>query len=163
MCCKLPEYMALCRKIWRYDKMAISQKDQELIGLLRVNAREPVASLARKLGLSRTTVQDRLRKLEQAGAIAGYGVRLGAAAKAGFEAFISFGIEPRRHVDVAKAMARHSQIELLCTVSGKYDIIARAKTDNAEAMDRLIDDLVTIPGVKEVETSVILSTKLDRK
>jgi DNA-binding Lrp family transcriptional regulator len=142
----------------------MTQKDDELIGLLRLNAREPVTSLARKLGLSRTTVQDRLRKLEKSGTIAGYSVRLSPAAKSGsFAAFISFGAEPRRHVEVAKAMTRHPQIELLYTVSGKYDLIARARTESAEAMDKLIDELVTIPGVTQVETSVILSTKLDRR
>ena len=51
--------------------LSLTPKDEELIALLRVNAREPVASLARKLGLSRTTVQDRLRRLEQQGVIAG--------------------------------------------------------------------------------------------
>jgi DNA-binding Lrp family transcriptional regulator len=142
----------------------MTSKDDDLIGLLRLNAREPVASLARKLGVSRTTVQDRLRKLEATGAIAGYSVRLGASVKAaGIAAFISFGVEPRRHVEVAKAMTRHPQIELLYTVSGKYDLIARAKTESAEALDKLIDDLVAIPGVTAVETSVILSTKLDRR
>ena len=39
----------------------ITAKDEELIALLKVDSREPVASLARKLGLSRTTVQDRLQ------------------------------------------------------------------------------------------------------
>jgi DNA-binding Lrp family transcriptional regulator len=48
----------------------VTAKDEELIALLKVDAREPVAALARKLGLSRTTVQDRLRRLEETGVIA---------------------------------------------------------------------------------------------
>ena len=43
----------------------ISPKDEELIALLRVDARQPVASLARKLGLSRTTVQSRMERLQR--------------------------------------------------------------------------------------------------
>ena len=43
-----------------------TEKDEALLGLLRLNAREPVASLARKLGVSRTTVQDRLRQIGRA-------------------------------------------------------------------------------------------------
>ena len=58
--------------------ISITSEDEELIALLRLNAREPIASLARKLGLSRTTVQDRLRRLEQSGTIAGYAVKLGS-------------------------------------------------------------------------------------
>ncbi|MGI9464738.1 MAG: Lrp/AsnC family transcriptional regulator, partial [Aestuariivirgaceae bacterium] len=54
----------------------LTRKDEELIALLKLNARESVASLARKLGLSRTTVQDRLKRLEEQRVIEGYSVKL---------------------------------------------------------------------------------------
>ena len=47
---------------------------RELLSLLKANAREPVASLARKLGLSRSAVQERIGRLEREGIIAGYTV-----------------------------------------------------------------------------------------
>ena len=50
--------------------------DEHLLAKLRDNARAPVAELARALGLSRTTVQSRLAKLERSGVIAGYAVKL---------------------------------------------------------------------------------------
>ena len=55
----------------------MTEGDEALISLLRVNARLPVSELARRLGVSRTTVQDRLKRLENNGIIAGYSVRLG--------------------------------------------------------------------------------------
>ncbi len=59
--------------------------DEKLIALLKANAREPTASLARKLGLARSTVQERLARLEREGIVRGYTVMLGAeAASAGF-------------------------------------------------------------------------------
>ena len=51
-------------------------EQQRLLGLLRRNARESTASLARKLGLARTTVQERINRLERDGVIAGYTVRV---------------------------------------------------------------------------------------
>ena len=48
--------------------------DEHLLARLRENARAPVAELARALGLSRTTIQSRLAKLERTGVIAGYSV-----------------------------------------------------------------------------------------
>jgi len=48
-------------------------------------------------------------------------------------------------------------------VSGKFDLIAAVRTASSEAMDRLIDQIGQIPGVTRIETSVILSTKLDRR
>ena len=142
----------------------ISAKDEELIALLRVDAREPVASLARKLGLSRTTVQDRLKRLEDSGMISGYSLKLSQEIdKGGIRAFITITVEPRRQVEVARALARVPQFETLHTVSGKFDMVAQARTSSAEAMDKLIDELGLIPGITRIETAVILSTKLDRR
>lgn len=142
----------------------LSPKDEELLALLKANAREPVASLARKLGLSRTTVQDRLRRLEEQGVIAGYSLRLSQAAEpAGIRAFVTMAVEPRRQIDVARQLQRFPQFETLHTVSGKYDLVALVKTRSTEDMDRLIDSLGAIPGITRTETAVILSTKLDRK
>jgi DNA-binding Lrp family transcriptional regulator len=142
----------------------ITPKDEELIALLKASSREPVASLARKLGLSRTTVQDRLRRLEEAGVIAAYTIRLSREMdKGGMRAFVTLAIEPRRQIEVGKHLARFPQIETLHTVSGKFDLIALVKTASSEAMDRLIDGIGQIPGVTRIETSVILSTKLDRR
>lgn len=144
--------------------MNLTAKDDELIALLRVDAREPVASLARKLGLSRTTVQDRLRRLVQSGVIAGYSVKLAREIdRGGIRAYVTISVEPRRQIDVAKAVSRLPQVETLHTVSGKFDLIAQAKTASAEDMDRLIDQVGLIAGVTQIETAVILSTKLDRR
>ena len=129
----------------------ITPKDEELIALLKVDSREPVASLARKLGLSRTTVQDRLRRLEETGVIAAYSVRLSREIdQGGMRAFVTFSVEPRRQIEVGRMLAKFPQIETLNTVSGKFDLIAQVKIGQ-------------IPGITRIETSVILSTKLDRR
>ena len=142
----------------------ITAKDEELIALLKVDSREPVAALARKLGLSRTTVQDRLRRLEDAGVIAAYSIKLSRDMdQGGMRAFVTLSVEPRRQVEVARVLYRFPQIETLHTVSGKFDLIAEVKTRSSEAMDRLIDEMGQIAGVTRIETSVILSTKLDRR
>ena len=52
--------------------------DQRLLALLRADAREPVAVLARKLDLARSTVQERIDRLEKQGVIAGYTIREGS-------------------------------------------------------------------------------------
>ena len=56
--------------------LALDPVDQQLLALLRENARESTAALARSLGLSRTTVQSRIERLERAKIIVGYSVRL---------------------------------------------------------------------------------------
>jgi DNA-binding Lrp family transcriptional regulator len=142
----------------------ITAKDEELIALLKADSREPVAALARKLGLSRTTVQDRLKRLEDSGVIAAYSIKLSREMdQGGMRAFVTLSVEPRRQVEVGRMLGRFPQIETLHTVSGKFDLIAQVKTAHSEAMDRLIDEIGQIPGITRIETSVILSTKLDRR
>ena len=86
---------------------ALTAKDQELLSALRLNARESVTTLARKLGLSRSTVQDRLKRLESRGVIAGYAVKLGdQVEQAALKAFVTIEIEPRRSLDVVRTLGK---------------------------------------------------------
>ncbi len=145
-------------------KIQVSEKDHALLEVLRANAREPVASLARKLGLSRTTVQDRLRRLEEQGVIEGYTIKLAkAAVPQSFSAWVSISVEPRKHIDVAKMLAKFPQIEVLHAVSGKVDLVALVRASSAESMDEILDRITVLNGITHVETAVILSTKLDRR
>lgn len=144
--------------------MDLTAKDRELLSLLRLNARQPVASLARKLGISRTTVQDRIRRLENSGIIAGYAVRLSEDLdQSGIRAYVTVAAEPRRAGEVARSLLRIPEIEALHTVSGKFDMIALVRTGSAEDMDRLLDQVGSVAGVTRTESAIILSTKLDRR
>ena len=92
-------------------------KDEELLTALRANARAPVAALARSLGLSRTTVQDRLKRLEEQGVIAGYTLKLARDARpSGIAAQVAIAVEPRRQIEVAKAISKLQQVETLHAV-----------------------------------------------
>ena len=142
----------------------LTRKDEELLALLKLNARDSVASLARKLGLSRTTVQDRLRRLEEQNVIEGYSVKLSNEVKrGGISAYVSLSVEPRRAVDVTGALGAIPQIEALYTVSGKYDILAVVTARSTEDMDKLLDEVGQISGVTRTESAIVLSTKLDRR
>jgi DNA-binding Lrp family transcriptional regulator len=147
-----------------YGGVTMSAQDDALLALLKVNARTPVAELARRLGVSRTTVQDRLKRLEEQGVIAGYGVKLGkAASTAGISAIVTVFVEPRQAALVAKAMAAVPQVDTLYTVSGKFDLVAFVKAPTSDELDRVLDRFSDIDGVTDTETAVILSTKVDRR
>ena len=142
----------------------LTDKDRELIALLRLNAREPVASLARKLSVSRTTVQDRLRRLEQTKVIEGYALKLtDDAAIAGIRAFVTIEVEPRRTQDVVRALIKIPQAESLHTVSGKFDLMAAIAASTADELDGVLDRIGEVPGVMGTESAIVLSTKLDRR
>ena len=141
----------------------MTPKDRELLGLLRLNAREPVSALARRLGVSRSTVQDRVRRLEQSGVISGYTVTLGDEfAEEGVRAFVTIAIEPQKSTDVTAMLKRLPALDSLHTVSGKFDLVAVARSASPPEMDKVLDEIGRVPGVMRTESAIILSTKLDR-
>ena len=143
--------------------MELTSQDKELIALLKVNARMSVSELARQLGVSRTTVQDRLCRLEERGQIAGYTVRLGTEVERGaVMAYIMIVYEPKKASRIVVELKSMGAVETLESVSGKIDLMAKAVVETPEALDRLLDKMGAIDGVLSTESALVLSTKLDR-
>ena len=137
--------------------------DENLLARLRDNARASVAELARGLGLSRTTVQSRLARLERSGVIAGYAVKMaGAYDAARIHAFVMLTIEPKQAAAVTAALKRLSGVRRLQSVSGPFDMIATIEAASVRGMDSLIDEIGALRGVERTNSSIVLATKFDR-
>ena len=137
--------------------------DRRLIQALREDARAPTAKLARTLGLSRTTVQSRLERLERSGVVTGYTVRLSEAHERGqIHAYVMMTVTPKRAPAVIAAARRMTEVRRLQSVSGPFDLIAEAAAPSAADMDTLIDALGALEGVERTTSSIVLSTKIDR-
>lgn len=141
----------------------MDELDRRLIDLLRDNARAPAAGLARTLGVSRTTLQSRLERLERSGVVAGYTVRLSDAHERGqIHAYVLMTVSHKQSAAVIAAVRRMGAVRQLQSVSGPFDLIATAVTPNVAEMDALIDALGALPGVERTTSSIVLSTKIDR-
>src|ERR1043166_5917219 len=93
--------------------------DSKLIALLKANAREPTASLARKLGLARSTVQERIARLAHGGTIKGYTVRGSDEAEAKKRcAIVMITADPKQADRVAIELKRMPEVRALSAVSG---------------------------------------------
>jgi DNA-binding Lrp family transcriptional regulator len=137
--------------------------DQHLLARLRENARAPVAELARTLGLSRTTVQSRLARLERSGVIAGYAVKLSDSREAALvHAFIMLTVEPKQAAAVTTSLKRMPGVRKLQSVSGPFDMVATVEAASVREMDALIDEIGALRGVERTNSSIVLSTKFDR-
>lgn len=143
--------------------MRITAADQQLLSLLRENARASTAEIARRLKLSRTTVQSRIDRLERDGVIAGYTVRVGEAAERGhIRAYILVTVMPRRMPSVVEALRAMPEVRALHSVSGPSDLMAVGVVPTVEAMDELTDRIGMVDGVERTTSSIVLSTKFDR-
>jgi len=133
--------------------------DQQLIGLLRDNARASLVSLAKTLRVSRATVQNRISRLEANGTIVGYTVRLRPEAQAHrIRALTTIAVEGNRGDAVIRALRGDPAVQTLHTTNGRWDIVAELRAENLEEFDRVLGRIRLVDGIASTETSLLLST-----
>jgi DNA-binding Lrp family transcriptional regulator len=133
--------------------------DRQLIGLLRNNARASVASLAKELGVSRGTVQNRMARLEANGTIVGYMVRLKPdIEEQRMRAFMTVAVEGNQVDAVIRALRGEPAVTALYSTNGRWDVVAELRADSLEGFDRALARIRLIEGISQTETSLLLST-----
>jgi transcriptional regulator, AsnC family len=121
--------------------------DRQLIALLRDNARSPIAALAKRLGVSRGTVQNRIARLEKDGVIVGYTVRLKPQAEAhGIRAVMTIAVAGNRTQAVLRALRGDPAIAALHTTNGRWDFVAELRAENLQEFDRIISRISLLDG-----------------
>ncbi|MBZ6077815.1 Lrp/AsnC family transcriptional regulator [Microvirga puerhi] len=137
--------------------------DRALIVLLRENARMGHAEVARRLNLSRTTVQARVESLERRGIIVGYTVRLAEeVSRRMVRAHVTIVVAPKASAGVVAALQRMEELRALHSVAGVFDLLAVVEAEDVPSLDTAIDRIGAIEGVERTQSSIILSTKFER-
>ncbi len=109
----------------------LDKKDLSLIALLRSNARMPVVNLAKHLGVSRATVQNRINKLEHDGVILGYTVKLSPDSESHpVRLLMNISVEAKNEPAVIKRLRGYPEVIAIHHTTGHWDVIAdiRAQT-----------------------------------
>jgi DNA-binding Lrp family transcriptional regulator len=141
----------------------LDKTDRELLALLRANSREATSSLARKLGVSRSTVQDRINRLERKKVIAAYTIRYDDTfAGRQLNAHVMIEVNPKQSQKIVDSLARMPAVVNVQTVSGIYDLVTTVQTVTTQEMDRVLDDIGDLPGVDKTTSSIVLATKFER-
>jgi DNA-binding Lrp family transcriptional regulator len=141
----------------------LTDAEQALLSLLRENARASTAELARRLGVSRTTVQSRIERLEQRGIITGYGVRLAPDYEQGLvRAHVLLTVTPKLADKVVRGLRELAPVRTLHSVSGNFDMIVTVDAPSIRDLDSLLDQIGAMDGVERTLSSIILSTRIDR-
>lgn len=132
--------------------------DRRLIGLLRDNARLPVASLALHLGVSRGTVQNRIDKLVASGEILGFTVRLKSEEMTSGVRAITLISEHTKNVkSVVQALRQIPEARAIHTTNGRWDIMVEMAADDLATLDAALSQVRRIGGVVSTETLVLLT------
>jgi DNA-binding Lrp family transcriptional regulator len=137
--------------------------DRRLLALLQADARTPVAELARRLGVARTTVLARIARLETQGVIVGYAVRLARDGDGHFvEAYVGLSVQPRAGAGVTARLATLPELRQLSSVSGEFDYLALLRADSTARLDAVLDEIGGFEGVLKTTTHIVLARRIDR-
>ena len=138
----------------------MDKTDEKLLELLMANSREATSALARKLGLSRSTVQDQINRLMDRKIISGFTINYHEEyEQKQILAHVLISIDQKYAQQAIGQMKTHPDVRTLYVVSGEYDLIAIIKSTSMEEIDKTLDFLNAINGVHKTNTSLVLSAK----
>ena len=138
------------------------KKEKELIALLRENSRRSVSDLSKILKISRATVQQGMDNLERKGIIESYTIKINPHQQQQVSAYIMISIVSQNTPEITRQIQKLNQLDMLCTISGQYDLMAMVTEESTEALDRVIDSIAALEGVEKTLTHIVLSRKKDR-
>lgn len=140
---------------------SIDRLDAELLGALGRDARSGIVELATSLGVSRNTVQARLRRLDDEGLLAGFVPRLQLAAiGVTVEAFAALALQQGRLIDVVEQLSRMPHVLEIHATTGREDLLVRLATTSHAELQELIQRILALGGVSHSVTSLALTTPL---
>ena len=133
--------------------------DQALIALLRQNARLNVADLAHKLKVSRGTVTNRIRKLEDEQVIVGYTVRLKPEAEPDrIRAWMGVTVEGNRTREVIASLLGEPRVAALHDTNGRWDLLAELEVPSMGELSQVLERIRLVAGIRGTETNIHLTS-----
>jgi Lrp/AsnC family leucine-responsive transcriptional regulator len=141
--------------------LAIDPIDYQILDLLQRDARTTQVQIAEAVGLSQPSVADRVRKLEQGGAVLGYVARLDARQMGNdVRAFVGVRIShPRHHEGFTRRIQQVPDVLECHRVAGLDSYLLKVISRNTASLDELVSEtLRRIPGVTRTTTTIVLAT-----
>lgn len=139
--------------------MTIDDTDRALIALLRQDARASIATLAAKLKVSRGTVTNRLRRLEDGHVIVGYAVRLRPEAEPErVRAWMGVRVDGNQTRAVVAALLGEPGVAALHDTNGRWDLLAELHAASNAELSAVLERVRLVKGIAHTETSILLTS-----
>ena len=140
--------------------------DKKIVRVLAGDARVSMTELARRVGLSKTPVQARLKRLEKSGIIRGYRAHLDPAAM-GLEhvAFVEVKLSDTREASLVafnKAVMALPEVEQCHMIAGAFDYLLKVRTEDIGAYRTVLGERISaLPHVAQTSTHVAMQSVKD--
>ena len=145
----------------------LDQIDRRILRALRANARLSMVALGEQVGLSKTPVTARVRRLEEAGYIRGYRAELDAG-KLGLEhvAFVEVRLSDTREAALQAfnaAIREIPEVEACHMIAGGFDYLVKVRTSNVRDYRRVLGERISqLPHIASTSTYVSMESVLDQ-
>jgi DNA-binding Lrp family transcriptional regulator len=137
----------------------MDETDRQLLSLLRQDARLSIADLAHKLAVSRGTVTNRITKLEDAGVIVGYTVRVRPdVQRSDIKAWMSIAVEGNQTRSVIASLLGEPNVATLHDTNGRWDLLAELRAETLQDLGKTLERIRLVKGISNSETSIHLET-----
>ncbi|MGB6241787.1 MAG: Lrp/AsnC family transcriptional regulator [Castellaniella sp.] len=134
--------------------------DHQILSYLRNDARLSVATLAKKLGVSRGTVCNRIARMERDHIILGYTVRVQADAQPqDINAWMSIAIEGHETSRIVRDLTGEPAVWALHDTNGRWDLLAELRVTSIAQLSDALERIRLIKGISATETSLHLKTR----
>jgi len=142
-------------------RQELDAKDRKILGLVQRDGKLPQAEIAKRVGLSAAAVNERLRKLEQAGVIRRYAALLDPkAVGASLTAFVEVFIEhPRHEPSFIENILKLDEVQECHHITGEFSLLIKVRVRDIDALQSLLlGKLNSVDGVRQTRTVMVLST-----
>lgn len=131
--------------------------DARLLLALNDDPHATVVALAQRLRVARNTVQARLRRLEDQGAITSFARRVNPEALGyGLTAFLGVSVQQGRDVVAREGLSAIPEVIEIHAATGDADLRLRVVAKDPADLYRVTNEIVAVPGVVRTSTSVAL-------
>ncbi|MFC3122736.1 Lrp/AsnC family transcriptional regulator [Agaribacter flavus] len=141
------------------SRTILDNTDRELIALLKRDARAPVSVLAEVLQVSRATVQNRINKLIDSGALLGFTIRVKEELSPNtIRAIMLVEVAGKSTSQVIQRLRRIPELDKIHTTNGNWDLVIELSATDLQAFDRVLRDVRETDAILNSETSILLSS-----
>ncbi|MDA9558243.1 Lrp/AsnC family transcriptional regulator [Vibrio sp.] len=142
----------------------LDQLDRRIISNLLTDGRASIANLARRIGLSRTAVAERMNRLEKTGIIKGYTaqIRFDKGHAEMTSSYLLIRCTKGKKTEVTDALKEIPEVRSTSVVGGGYDLIVLIEAPDLEAIHFIADEIEAFPGIESIQNTVVLHKPVSR-
>lgn len=133
----------------------LDDRDRRILDLLRRDARLPLKTLAAQVGLARSSLRERLTRLEAEGVIRGYRADI-AEDEGRVSAYLLVRLKKTPALAMIEPLRAMAEVRHCASVAGDLDLIVQLEAATVERLNAVRDEIAIHPDVADLTTSIVL-------